>query len=90
MTFRAIILAAGTNSRLRNYANNLPKCLLHIGSSTILERQIDFLTKSGLKREDIIVVSGHMDRIIRVVHKNLLLNRKYRETDNANQDRRAL
>jgi L-glutamine-phosphate cytidylyltransferase len=83
VTVRAIILAAGTNSRLRNYAIDVPKCLLPIGSSTILERQIGFLKKCGLKKDDIFVVSGHMDDKIRAVHDGLLLNRKYRETDNA-------
>lgn len=83
MTVRAIILAAGTNSRLTSYANGVPKCLLTIGSSTILERQIGFLTKSGLKKEDIFVVSGYMDKKIEMVHDSLLLNRNYRETDNA-------
>jgi choline kinase len=83
MTVRAIILAAGTNSRLSSYANDVPKCLLTIGSSTILERQIGFLTKSGLKKEDVFVVSGYMSKKIGMIHDSLLLNRKYRGTDNA-------
>jgi choline kinase len=82
VTVRAIILAAGINSRLRNYAIDIPKCLLPIGSSTILERQIAFLIKSGVKRENIIVVSGHMDKKIRMFHSSSLFNSKYKETDN--------
>jgi choline kinase len=80
---RAIILAAGTNSRISSYAHDVPKCLLRIDASTILERQIGFLTKSGLKKEDIFVVSGHMNEKIAMIHSSLLLNRNYRITDNA-------
>jgi choline kinase len=83
LTVRAIILAAGINSRLRNYVTDVPKCLLPIGSNTILERQIDFLIKSGLQKEDIIVVTGHMDEKIRLKYDGLLFNERYKETDNS-------
>ncbi|MEM2143946.1 MAG: NTP transferase domain-containing protein [Candidatus Jordarchaeaceae archaeon] len=83
MVIRAIILAAGVNSRLGRYAKGLPKSLLPLGSLSLLERQLDFLINSGLRKKDIYVVSGYMASKIKLVHDNLILNEKYRETDNA-------
>lgn len=53
---KAIILAAGTGSRLRPYTQNLPKCLIKIKGRAILERQISLLRTCGVK--DILVVCG--------------------------------
>ena len=49
----AIILAAGINSRLKNEID-IPKTLLKVGNSTILERQINALINAGIKKEDIL------------------------------------
>ena len=53
---RAILLAAGQGSRLRNSTNNLPKCLIKIGGASILEHQINALR--GHHITDISLVIG--------------------------------
>ena len=78
---RAIILAAGVNSRLNGYID-VPKCLLPLGESTILENQITSLIKAGLKKEDITVVVGHKHEMIQKVHEHTLFNPKFVEFNN--------
>ncbi len=78
---KAIILAAGINSRLSGHID-APKCLLPFGKSTILENQISSLTKSGLKKEDILVVVGYKPEMIQKLHQNTLFNPKFAEFDN--------
>ena len=46
---KALILAAGTASRLRPLTNDTPKCLLHVGKRTLLQRSMDALIPA---RED--------------------------------------
>lgn len=78
---KAIILAAGINSRLKDYID-IPKCLLPLGEKTILENQISSLIKAGFKHEDIIVVVGHKHEMIEKVHKPTLFNPKFAEFNN--------
>ncbi len=78
---KAIILAAGANSRLGDFID-IPKCLLPLKESTILENQINSLAKAGLGKEDILVVVGHKAEMIQKVHKNTLFNPKFAEFDN--------
>lgn len=52
---KAIILAAGKGSRLDGAAVK-PKCLVEVGGSTLLNRQIEALRASGIR--DIVVVIG--------------------------------
>ena len=78
---KAIILAAGANSRLGDFID-VPKCLLPLKESTILENQINALTKAGLRKEDILVVVGHKAEMIQEVHKYTLFNPKFVEFDN--------
>ena len=78
---KAIILAAGINSRLNGYID-IPKCLLPLWETTILENQINALIKAGLRKEDIIVVVGHKYEMIENVHKNILFNPKFSECNN--------
>jgi len=61
-TTTALLLAAGTGSRLRPLTTNSPKCLTMVGGYSILERLIHILRLQGIKR--LIVVIGHQgDRI---------------------------
>ncbi len=78
---KAIILAAGVNSRIGGYID-VPKCLLPLGRSTILENQITSLTKAGLNPRDILIVVGHKQEMIKKVHPNTLFNPKFAEFDN--------
>jgi choline kinase len=54
-----VILAAGVGSRLRPLTDRVPKSLLHVGSCTILEWQLDALAKAGYNRSTVHVVAGH-------------------------------
>ncbi len=53
----AIVLAAGRGSRLGKLSNTRPKCLLPLGSETVLDRQIRFLTHAGVERT--VIVTGY-------------------------------
>lgn len=55
---KAIILAAGIGSRIRPLTDNSPKCLLKVGSKTILERMIDNLLAVNIS--EFIMVTGYM------------------------------
>ena len=54
---KAIIIAAGLGSRLKGYTEELPKCMLHFGDKTLLERQLEAYRDCGIK--DISVVRGY-------------------------------
>jgi L-glutamine-phosphate cytidylyltransferase len=61
-----IILAAGRGGRLRDAVGAIPKCLIRIGDSTLLERQIRSLRDSGVDR--LVVVAGYRaDRVRRAL-----------------------
>src|SRR5215218_5051386 len=53
---RAIILAAGRGSRLNGQVHNGPKALLHVGHTSLVQRQIRTLRNAGIR--DIVVVVG--------------------------------
>ena len=78
---KAIILAAGGNLRLRDYID-IPKCLLPLGKSTLLENQISSLIKASIKKEDILVVVGYKQELIKKLHGHTLFNPKFKEFDN--------
>ncbi len=52
----AIILAAGLSKRLRPLTNEIPKCLLPLGETTILGRHLAMLDTAGIKQT--IIVTG--------------------------------
>jgi choline kinase len=61
---RGIILAAGKGSRLNGTIGDKPKCLLRVGKTTLIERQIEVLRALGIG--DIVVVVGcDADRVRR-------------------------
>ena len=53
---KAIIIAAGSSSRLGKLTKSLPKGLVKINGQTIIRRQIEFLRSSGIN--NIIIVTG--------------------------------
>ncbi len=66
---RAIILAAGVGKRLRPLTDTIPKSLIRISTSTILERMLDSLVSAGIK--DICIVAGHLkDKIKLLIGSN--------------------
>jgi choline kinase len=65
----ALLLAAGTGSRLYPLTQNAPKCLTMVNGRSILERLIFSLNLHGFNR--LVVVTGYMEKHIR----NFLGNR---------------
>lgn len=59
----ALLLAAGTGSRLRPLTNDAPKCLTEVGGITILGRLVKNLRSQGVTR--LVVVTGYLDHCIR-------------------------
>lgn len=55
---KALILAAGTASRLRPLTNDIPKCLLHVGKRTLLQRSMDALIQNGIRQ--FVIVTGYL------------------------------
>ncbi|MDR2914036.1 MAG: phosphocholine cytidylyltransferase family protein [Tannerella sp.] len=55
---KALILAAGTASRLRPLTENMPKCLLEIGGKCFLARTIDALLANDIR--DITIITGFL------------------------------
>lgn len=59
----ALLLAAGTGSRLFPLTQKSPKCLTLVNKTSILERLIKSLNQHGFKR--LVVVTGHLEDCIR-------------------------
>jgi len=59
----ALLLAAGTGSRLFPLTQKSPKCLTLVNETSILERLIKSLNQHGFKR--LVVVTGHLEDCIR-------------------------
>jgi L-glutamine-phosphate cytidylyltransferase len=54
---RAIIIAAGSGSRLRPLTDETPKCMLEVGRKSLIEHCIDNLQKNGI--DHISIVTGY-------------------------------
>jgi len=76
---KAIILAAGSGTRLDKYTKNLPKCMLDLDGKTLLERQIETLRSAGI--EEIIVVKGYMAEKIHIPDVKYYINNDYSTTN---------
>jgi choline kinase len=59
---KAVLLAAGISSRLRPLTNEIPKCLLRVGNSPLLQRTLESLLRSHI-RECIIVTGYYKEKI---------------------------
>jgi choline kinase len=59
----ALLLAAGTGSRLHPLTKDMPKCLTMVNGVPILDRLVACLNQQGFKR--LIVVTGHLENRIR-------------------------
>ena len=72
---RAIILAAGRGSRLKEITKNKPKCFLNISEKSIIEHQIDSLRKFGIKK--IAVVAGYRKNFFKRLNIKIFINDKW-------------
>ena len=68
---KALILAGGRGKRLRPITDKIPKPLILINNTPLIERSIKYLKKFGIN--DIIVCSGYKSKQI----ENFLKKKKY-------------
>jgi choline kinase len=54
---KAIILAAGRGSRMKNLTNDRPKCLVELGGKALLDWQLSALWEAGI--EQVALVTGY-------------------------------
>jgi len=59
---RAIILAAGRGSRMKEMTSNQPKCLIKIRGKSLLEHQIESLNGAGIT--EIAIVTGYYRHLL--------------------------
>jgi choline kinase len=59
----ALLLAAGTGSRLQPITNDIPKCLARVNEAPLLEHLVQRLHQYGFKR--LVVVVGYLEQNIR-------------------------
>ncbi|MBE6447950.1 MAG: HAD-IIA family hydrolase [Alphaproteobacteria bacterium] len=64
MTNFAIILAAGIGSRLYPITQEMPKSLVKVNGREILDYQIQGYIKSGIKEENIFIVTGYKHKMM--------------------------
>jgi len=58
----AIILSAGRGSRLLPLTTDLPKCLLPVGLSSVLNLQLDTLFRHGIKTATVVTgFNAHLE-----------------------------
>ncbi len=76
---KAIILAAGIGSRLKEYTENLPKGMIVVKNKTLIERQIDIFKQANIN--DIIIIKGYKSEKINYPNVKYFYNDQYRETN---------
>ena len=79
---QAVILAAGTGSRLGTVSNGRPKCLLPIGGRPLIEHQLEALADAGIG--EVLVVVGHKGDDVRKTVGNraeFVENTRFEETN---------
>jgi choline kinase len=78
----AIILAAGRGGRLGPLTAEKPKCLLRVGTGSLLDHQLDALRVNGV--ESVVVVAGYCAEAVEAElagRASLLLNPRHAETN---------
>ena len=76
---RAIILGAGSGSRMGQHTKDIPKVLLDINGKSILERQISLLREHGVN--EIFVVIGYKREKHILKDIEYIFNPRYSETE---------
>lgn len=59
---KAVILAAGTGSRLEPLTNTIPKCMVPVAGVPLIDRMIARVDEAGI--EDIVVVAGYLHEVL--------------------------
>jgi choline kinase/DNA-binding XRE family transcriptional regulator len=76
---KALIIAAGLGSRLKNHTENLPKCMLDFGGKTLLQRQLDVYKKNSIT--DISVIRGYKKEKIKYKGLKYFENTDYKNNN---------
>ncbi len=76
---KAIILAAGSGTRMGEYTEDLPKGMLSICGKTIIERQIKLFRNIGLN--EILIITGFKSELINYPNVTFFHNPHYAETN---------
>ncbi len=84
-----VILAAGTSSRLRPLTDSTPKCLLRVGSRSILERMIRAVFHAGVIHFTVVVgfqdwtIKNFLKRNFPSLDFTFVVNNQFDTTNNA-------
>jgi L-glutamine-phosphate cytidylyltransferase len=76
---KALIVAAGLGSRLKNHTENLPKCMLDFKGKTLLQRQVQAYEECAIK--DITVIRGYKKEKINYKNLNYVSNDDYKNNN---------
>lgn len=85
---KAIILAAGMGSRLKELTNNIPKCMIEVNGESLIKRLLKILIK--YKVNDVVLVVGYKSEVLSDYISKLELdikvtyiyNKEYNTTNN--------
>lgn len=76
---KAIILAAGRGSRMRDLTDDRPKCLVELHGKALLDRQLEALREAGIT--EIAIVTGYMRELLSSRNLNEFHNARWAETN---------
>jgi choline kinase len=76
---KAIILAAGRGSRMKNLTANIPKCLVKVQERPLLEWQINAIHTAGIS--EIAIVTGYRKELLRKYNLVEFYNPRWAETN---------
>jgi len=76
---KALIIAAGLGSRLKEHTENLPKCMLDFGGKTLLQRQLEAYNKNNIK--DISIIRGYKKEKINYKGLRYFENKDYKNNN---------
>lgn len=84
-TREAVILAAGCGKRLSPATNGRPKCLVHVGGQTLIERHLRVLDDLGIRRVCVILGCG-TEEVLASINScgdscDFIVNTYYAQTD---------
>lgn len=82
---KVIILAAGQGTRLRPMTDNCPKCMVKVNGTSIIERQLATMYSCGIKQENITVIAGYKNEVLKAALKGtsiqVIVNEEYETTN---------
>lgn len=76
---KAIILAAGRGSRMKDLTNDRPKCLIELKGKSLLQRQLEALKAAGVK--DIGIITGYKREMLADKAEFEFHNPRWQETN---------